>query len=104
MKARLSPLRVLEVAPHARAQALGLADVDDRALLVLEEVDAGLHQGGQPQSSLGCFRLIANAGIARVYFGEFYRDPRIFDVAARLGIDLIDMSKQAPPTPKASAT
>jgi dCMP deaminase len=40
----------------------------------------------------GCFRLIANAGIARVYFGEFYRDQRIFEFAARLGIDLIDMS------------
>ena len=37
-------LRVLEVAPHARAQALGLADVDDDALLVLEEVDARLRR------------------------------------------------------------
>ena len=35
-------VRVLEVAPHARAQALGLADVDDDLLLVLEEVDARL--------------------------------------------------------------
>jgi dCMP deaminase len=40
----------------------------------------------------GCFRLIANAGIARIGFGEFYRDQRIFDVATRLGIELIDMS------------
>jgi dCMP deaminase len=40
----------------------------------------------------GCFRLLANAGIAKVYFGEFYRDPRIFDFATRLGIGLIDMS------------
>jgi dCMP deaminase len=49
----------------------------------------------------GCFRLIANAGIARVSFGEFYRDPRIFDVAARLGIDLVDMSNRASPAPVA---
>src|SRR5580704_19282885 len=35
---------ILEVAPDARAQALGLADVDDRALLVLEEVDARLRR------------------------------------------------------------
>ena len=42
----------------------------------------------------GCFRLIANAGIARVFFGEFYRDPKIFDVAQRLGIELVDMSKK----------
>ena len=41
----------------------------------------------------GCFRLIANGGIARVVFGEFYRDPKIFDVAQRLGIELVDMSQ-----------
>jgi dCMP deaminase len=40
----------------------------------------------------GCFRLMANAGIARVCFGEFYRDKRIFDVATTLGIELVDMS------------
>ena len=40
----------------------------------------------------GCFRLIANAGIARIAFGEFYRDQRIFEVATRLGIELVDMS------------
>jgi hypothetical protein len=34
---------LLEVRAHARAQALRLADVDDRALLVLEEVDPGRH-------------------------------------------------------------
>ena len=43
----------------------------------------------------GCFRLVANAGLARVCFGEFYRDPRIFDVAQRLGIELVDMSRKA---------
>jgi dCMP deaminase len=45
----------------------------------------------------GCFRLIANAGIERVCFGEFYRDPRIFRVAAELGIELVDMSSPTPP-------
>jgi dCMP deaminase len=40
----------------------------------------------------GCFRLIANAGISRIAFGEFYRDQRIFEVATRLGIELVDMS------------
>jgi dCMP deaminase len=44
----------------------------------------------------GCFRLIANAGIARIAFGEFYRDPRIFEVAAKLAIELVDMSKSKP--------
>ena len=42
----------------------------------------------------GCFRLIANAGVARICFGEFYRDQKIFDVATRLGIELVDLSKK----------
>jgi len=36
-----------------------------------------------------CFKLIANSGIKRIYYGEFYREKRIFDVAKRLGIQLI---------------
>ncbi|HWE25451.1 MAG TPA: dCMP deaminase family protein [Myxococcales bacterium] len=39
-----------------------------------------------------CFKLIANAGIKRIVYGEFYRDDRIFDVARRLGIELVDLS------------
>ena len=35
-----------------------------------------------------CFKQIANSGLRRVVFGEFYRDRRIFDVALRLGIEL----------------
>jgi len=42
-----------------------------------------------------CFRLIANAGIVKIVFGEFYRDQKIFDVSQRLGIELVDMSKPA---------
>jgi dCMP deaminase len=55
--------------------------------------DASIYVTASP--CWGCFRLIANAGIARVHYGEFYRDPRIFDVAHRLGIELIDMSAAA---------
>jgi len=33
-----------------------------------------------------CFKLIANAGIARIVFGEFYRDERIFSFSEQLGI------------------
>ena len=39
-----------------------------------------------------CFKLIANAGIKRIVYGEFYRDDRIFDVASRLGIALVDLT------------
>jgi dCMP deaminase len=35
-----------------------------------------------------CFKLIANAGVKRVVYGEFYRDQRIFDFASELGIEL----------------
>jgi deoxycytidylate deaminase len=42
---------------------------------------------------VGAVIVRANGGIARVVFGEFYRDPKIFDVAQRLGIELVDMSQ-----------
>ena len=39
-----------------------------------------------------CFKLIANCGIQRIYFGEFYRDKRSLDVARQLELELIDLS------------
>ncbi len=39
-----------------------------------------------------CFKMIANAGIRRIAYGEFYRDQRIFDTAAALRIDLVEVS------------
>ena len=39
-----------------------------------------------------CFKLIANAGINKIYFGEFYREQRILDHAKELNIQLIDLS------------
>jgi len=38
-----------------------------------------------------CFKLIANAGIRRISFGEFYREERIRDTAQRIGIELRDL-------------
>jgi dCMP deaminase len=35
-----------------------------------------------------CFKIIANAGIKRIVFGEFYRDDRIFEIAGKIGIEL----------------
>lgn len=40
----------------------------------------------------GCFRLLANSGIRRIYYGEFYRDARIHDFAEEAGIELVDLS------------
>ncbi|HEY5040152.1 MAG TPA: cytidine/deoxycytidylate deaminase family protein [bacterium] len=44
-----------------------------------------------------CFKMLANAGIKTIYYGEFYRDERIFSIARRLGIKLqqIPISKPA---------
>jgi dCMP deaminase len=39
-----------------------------------------------------CFKLLANAGITAVYYGEFYRDERSIEVARELGIALVDLS------------
>lgn len=36
-----------------------------------------------------CFRLIANAGIKKIVFGEIYRDVRIFDAAKEAGVELV---------------
>lgn len=40
-----------------------------------------------------CFKLIANSGCIRIIFGEFYRDQRMFDYAAKLGIALVGMTE-----------
>jgi len=42
-----------------------------------------------------CFKLIANSGSVRIVFGEFYRDPRIFEYSAKLGIELVALADGA---------
>lgn len=51
---------------------------------------AGIYVTASPCWS--CFKMIANAGLRRIVFGEFYRDDRIFDHAQQLGIELVDLS------------
>lgn len=36
-----------------------------------------------------CFKLIVNAGIRRILYGEFYRDGRIHDFAEEAGVELV---------------
>lgn len=43
-----------------------------------------------------CFKMIANAGIREIYYGEFYRDEKSIRIAAKLGIKLVDLSAEAP--------
>jgi dCMP deaminase len=48
-----------------------------------------------------CFKLIANSGCTRIVFGEFYRDPRIFEYAAKIGLELTGLGAAAqPPEPR----
>lgn len=42
-----------------------------------------------------CFKLIANSGCKRIVFGEFYRDPRIFEFAVKLDIALVALGEAA---------
>ena len=35
-----------------------------------------------------CFKLIANSGIQRIFYGEFYRDQHVIDIAKKTGIEL----------------
>jgi dCMP deaminase len=42
-----------------------------------------------------CFKLIANAGIRTIYFGEFYRDERSREVAKQIGMELVDLQMPA---------
>ena len=51
---------------------------------------AGIYVTASP--CWGCFRLIANAGIKRIVFGELYRDQKIFTNAKDAGIELVDFS------------
>ena len=46
-----------------------------------------------------CFKLIANTGICRIYYGEFYRDRKSLAVARQLGIDLIEVGDGGVQTP-----
>jgi dCMP deaminase len=44
-----------------------------------------------------CFKLIANAGIVRVLYGEFYRDDRIAQYAREAGIELVHLGLEDRP-------
>lgn len=44
-----------------------------------------------------CFRLLVNAGVQRIVFGEFYRDPKVFAFAEELGLELVNLSESEVP-------
>jgi dCMP deaminase len=44
-----------------------------------------------------CFKLIVNAGIRTVLFGEFYRDDKVLGFAEELGIRMEHLGLEEPP-------
>ncbi len=44
-----------------------------------------------------CFKLIVNAGIRTVYYGEFYRDDKVLQFAEELGIEMVHLGLEEPP-------
>jgi dCMP deaminase len=43
-----------------------------------------------------CFKLIANAGLNAIHYGEFYRDERVARFAEELGIRLVHLGLSEP--------
>jgi dCMP deaminase len=41
-----------------------------------------------------CFKALVNAGIKAIVYGDFYTDDRIFAAAKRLGISLVQLTKE----------
>lgn len=54
---------------------------------------AGIYITASPCWS--CFKCLANAGVKRICFGEFYRDERSFEVARELGIEMVHVPLDA---------
>jgi dCMP deaminase len=51
--------------------------------------DADIYVTASP--CFNCFKLIANAGVRTIYYGEFYRDERVHDFARELGIRMVHL-------------
>jgi len=45
-----------------------------------------------------CFKLIVNAGIRTIHYGEFYRDDQVLRFAEELGIGMDHLGLKDPPT------
>ena len=75
-----------------------IATIHAEANAILQAAKNGVHIANasiyiSASPCWNCFKMIANAGIKKIFFGEFYRDERIFEIAKKLGIELVDLSK-----------
>ena len=69
---------------HAEANALVQAAYNGVRL-----EDAEIFVTASP--CFNCFKLIVNAGIRSIYFGEFYRDEKVIQFAEELGIEMVHL-------------
>jgi len=77
-----------------RTPLRGTIHAESNAILQARATASGLtrHHLCDRQSCWNCFKEIANSGICRIVYGEFYRDDRIFSVAASLKIELLHLA------------
>lgn len=73
-----------------------VATVHAEANAILQAARNGVRiEGGEIYTTASpcwpCFKLIANAGLSAIYFGEFYRELRITEYAERAHIRLVDL-------------
>ncbi|HKC24118.1 MAG TPA: dCMP deaminase family protein [Thermoanaerobaculia bacterium] len=74
-----------------------VATVHAEANAILQAAMNGVRiEGGEIYTTASpcwhCFKLIANAGLVAIYFGEFYREERIHEYAQKVGIRLVDLT------------
>lgn len=69
---------------HAEANAIVQAARSGTSL-----EGAGIYVTASP--CFNCFKLIANSGIRRIVFAEFYRDEKIFSFSKQLGVELVEV-------------
>lgn len=78
-----------------------IATVHAEANAIIQAAKNGVSiQGGELYTTAspcwGCFKLIVNSGIKRIFYGEFYREERSRELAAAAGVELIDLAAAKP--------
>jgi dCMP deaminase len=84
-------VRTVHAEANAVAQAAKNGVAIDRALIYVTA-----------SPCLTCFKLLANSGIRKIFYKEFYRDERITLYATEAGIDLVFMGPMESVSPQAS--
>ena len=74
---------------HAEANALVQAA---RNGIRLE--DAEIYVTASP--CFNCFKLIVNAGIRTIQYGEFYRDDKVLQFAEEIGLEMVHLGLEEP--------